>query len=210
MLAERLPDAYVLGIDSSASMIDQANPRSTDYLTFRLQDIVDVEDYTGYDLIFSNAALHWIEDNEKFLSNIFGQMKPGAQIAVQVPKNEQHPSHRLAAEIAQLSPFREMLDGFVSRSGTLSLDQYATLLYEHGLREQVCIEKIYGHEMAHTADVVEWVKGTTLTPYLSRLDEDGKRSFLDAYRERLLMEIGDRSSYFYPFRRLLFWGRKER
>src|SRR4029078_5746757 len=54
MLAERIPDAYVLGTDSSASMIDQTGPRSTNYLTFRLQDVADVEDYTGYELIFSN------------------------------------------------------------------------------------------------------------------------------------------------------------
>src|SRR5262249_40942802 len=105
MLVDRLPDAYVLGIDSSTSMIDQASPRSTEYLTFRLQDIADVEDYTSYDLIFSNAALHWVEDNERYLSNVFCQMRPGAQIAIQVPKNEQHPSHRLAGEVAQLSPF---------------------------------------------------------------------------------------------------------
>jgi trans-aconitate 2-methyltransferase len=210
MISQRLPDASIEGIDSSESMIEQANPRSTDRLTFRLQDIMNIEDYTGYDLIFSNATLHWIEDNEKFLSNILSQMKPGAQIAVQVPKNELHPSHSLAAVVAQQSPFREMLDNFVSRSGTLSLDRYATLLYEHGVSEQVCIEKIYGHLLAHTSDVVEWVKGTTLTPYLSRLDEEGKRAFLDAYRERLLSAIGDRSPYFYSFRRLLFWGKREK
>jgi trans-aconitate 2-methyltransferase len=208
MLAQRLPDAQIEGIDSSASMIAQATTRSTDQLTFWLQDILEIEDFSSYDLIFSHAALHWIEDNEQFMSKVLGQMKPGAQIAIQVPKNDLHPSHILASEVAQQSPFREMLNSYVSKSGTLSLDRYATLLYKHGLHEQVCIEKIYGHEMAHSGDVVEWVKGTTLTPYLSRLDEEGKTAFLNTYRERLLATIGDQSPYFYPFRRLLFWGKK--
>lgn len=208
LLAERLPESRVEGIDASAAMLEQAEPRASERLAFRQGDVRDMGDLGAYDLIFSNAVFQWVPDNAAIFSGIFDAMKPGAQIAVQVPKNESHPSHMIANELAEEIPFRDLLGGYVRESHALGLEQYAELLYAHGLREQVCFEKIYGHELARSTDVVEWVKGTMLSAYLTRLEEPARSQFLAAYRDRLLATIGDRSPYFYPFRRLLFWARK--
>lgn len=207
-LAERLPEARVEGIDPSAAMLAEASPRAHDRLSFRQASVEEITDFSAYNLIFSNAMFQWAPDNEGLMRRILSQLRPGAQIAVQLPKNQDHPSHRIAAELAAESPFREALGGHVRISHALSLERYAELLYEHGLREQRCFEQIYGHELPHTGDVVEWVKGTLLTGYLARLDAAQGAAFLDAYRARLLAEIGDQSPYFYPFRRLLFWGER--
>jgi trans-aconitate 2-methyltransferase len=209
MLAERLKASEAIGIDSSAAMLEHAAARMSGHLTFRHQDITDVDDYDGYDLVFSHAALQWIPENETLLRRILGRMRSGAQVAVQLPKNDEHPSHRTAVELASEQPFHDLLDGFVRWSHALRLERYAELLYEHGFREQQCIEKIYGHVLPSSADVIEWVKGTMLTAYLSRLDAKDQPTFLAAYRARLMDEIGEHSPYFYPFRRLLFWGQKE-
>ena len=92
-----------------------------------------------------------------------------AQLAVQVPKNDRHASHRLAQELAQEQPFRDLLHGYVRHSEALELEEYSTLLYQHGCGAKCCSEKIYGHLLASTHEVVEWVKGTSLSAYLSRL-----------------------------------------
>jgi trans-aconitate 2-methyltransferase len=208
MLAERLEGASIEGIDSSPAMLRQAASRANPRVSFRRQDITVIEDFSEYDLVFSHAALQWVPDNEALMTRLFSMLKPGAQVAVQVPKNEAHPSHRIADRIAQERPFRDQLGGYVRRNEALSLERYSALLYEHGFRDQVCIEKIYGHEMARTRDVVEWVKGTSLNAYLTRLEEPFRAGFLDAYREQLIATVGDHAPYFYPFRRLLFWGQK--
>jgi trans-aconitate 2-methyltransferase len=207
-LAERFGGGRILGIDTSESMLKKAAERANPWVEFRQQDINEINNFGDYDLIFSHAAFHWVPDNEALMRRILGQMKPGAQIAVQLPTNGAHPSHTLAAELAQEEPFSARLGGFVAKSEALPLERYATLLWQHGLREQVCIEKIFGHELPHSSDVVEWVKGTLLTAYLSRLDDRGQQAFLAAYRKRLVDELGDQEPYFYPFRRLLFWGIK--
>ncbi len=208
LLAERLPGARVEGIDASEEMLEQALPRATERVSFRRQDVRDVDDYGAYDLVFSHAVLQWVPDNEGLVARMLAQMRPGAQVAVQLPKNENHPSHRIAGELAREPRFSALLGGFVRRNEALELERYAELLYAHGFREHVCMEKIYGHELAHSSDVVEWVKGTSLNAYLSRLDGAGTEAFLAAYRERLRAAIGAHAPYFYPFRRLLFWGRK--
>lgn len=207
-LAARFPDARVEGIDSSAAMLDAAAARASGRLTFELRRIEDLHEVGGYDLVFSHAALQWVPGHDDLLPKILDGMKPGAQIAVQMPKNESHASHRVADEVACTEPFRTALGGFVRATAALELERYAELLHDHGFQGAVCFEKIYGHELGRSADVVEWVKGTMLGAYLSRLVAADRARFVDAYRERLLAEIGDRAPYFYPFRRMLFWGRK--
>ena len=80
------------------------------------------------------------------------------------------------------------------------------LLYEHGFREQVCIEKVYGHELSSSSGVVEWVKGTLLTDYEKRLPAELFGRFLARYRDRLLPRLRDRQPFLFPFKRILLWA----
>ncbi len=205
-IADRLPGARVEGLDSSRAMLAKAVPRPD--LSFREADIASLVDVSGVDLLLSNAALQWVPDNEALLARWLPQLATGAQIAVQVPRNEGHVSHRLAEEVAREAPFAEALGGFVRRSEVLTLERYAEILWAHGLRDQVCEERIYGHVMDGPADVVEWVKGTLLTAYVGRLGPALGEAFVARYRERLVEALGDSRPYFYAFRRLFFWGVK--
>jgi trans-aconitate 2-methyltransferase len=89
----------------------------------------------------------------------------------------------------------------------LSPELYADLLYELGATTQVVRMEVYGHELASTDEVVEWVMGTLLTPYRTRLSPELFDDFIERYRERLLEELGEREPYFYGFRRILCWAR---
>ena len=94
------------------------------------------------------------------------------QLAFQVPANYRHPSHLLAQQVANEPPFIDALYGDVPEDRgrfVLSPELYADLLYELGAKDQVVRMEVYGHELASTGDVVEWVMGTLLTPYRKRL-----------------------------------------
>jgi trans-aconitate 2-methyltransferase len=206
-LAERLPEATVLGLDASPAMLADAGPRASARVSFRLADIGTFAGWEQWDLVFSNAALQWVSDHERLFADVFSALRPSAQVAVQMPKNGAHPSHRVAAEIAAEPAWVKRLDGFVRVEPTLTAERYAELLEAHGFN-YTCFEKIYGHRLPSTLGVVDWVRGTLLTPYLARLDAGQQVDFVSAYRDRLIAELGDEAPYFYPFRRLLFWGRK--
>ena len=74
----------------------------------------------------------------------------------------------------------------------LSPELYADLLYELGAKDQVVRMEVYGHELESTGEVVEWVMGTLLTPYRTRLSPELFDEFVERYRERLIEELGER------------------
>ena len=85
-------------------------------------------------------------------------------------------------------------------------EDYAVLLHALGFARQRVDLRVYAHLLASTADVVEWVKGTLLTPFAQRLGPDLYARFVGDYRDELLARAGDHRPYLYPFKRLLLWG----
>ena len=196
--------ATTVGLDNSAAMLERARAHETGAVHFETGDIGGFEATGAYDVVFSNAALHWVPGHERLLRRLRDALRPGGQLAVQVPANADHPSHALAFEVAQEAPF-----GIASHEPTpvLAPERYAVLLDELGFTDQHVGLQVYGHHLGSTADVVEWTKGTTLTRYERALTPELYAQFVDRYRDRLLAELGEHSPYFYTFKRLLFWGK---
>ncbi|MBI5534482.1 MAG: methyltransferase domain-containing protein [Deltaproteobacteria bacterium] len=208
-LATRLAESTILGIDRSEAMLERAAARTSERVRFARAEVASVQDFSGYDLVLSNATLHWVPDNEALMHRILTTLPSGGQLAIQVPRNDGHVSHRTADALARESPWAEKLGGFVHVNQSLSAEVYSSLLCEHGCHERVvCMEKIYAHDLARSEDVVEWLKGTLLTAYVSRLDPQDAEAFLAAYQQRLMIALGDHRPYHYTYRRMLLWAQK--
>jgi trans-aconitate 2-methyltransferase len=206
-LHRRLGAAETLGLDSSPAMLDKAAAVATGGLRFELGDIGRFRE-GGWDVVFSNAALHWLPDHTELLGRLVAGLNPGGQLAVQMPANHDHPSHLVAAEVAGTEPFRGALGGYRRHSPVQAPEWYAELLDRLGLADQHVRLQVYLHHLAARDEVVEWVKGTLLTDYESRMPPELFERFLATYRERLLPRLEDARPYRYPFKRVLFWGRR--
>jgi trans-aconitate 2-methyltransferase len=200
-----------VGVDSSEAMLERAVAahRDIEGLCFEKGDIAT---WLGEDLqlVFANASLQWIDDHLNLLARMRTALAPDGQLAFQVPANYRHPSHLIAHQVANESPFIDALDGNVPEDRgrfVLSPELYADLLYELGAKDQVVRMEVYGHELDSTDEVVEWVMGTLLTPYRTRLSPEMFEAFVERYRVRLFEELGEREPYFYGFRRILCWAR---
>ncbi len=204
-LFEALPEARLTGLDSSPEMLEKARPLERPGLNFRSGR---VEELAGsYDLIFSHAALQWVDDHERLFPRLFRHLAPGGQLAVQMPSNHDHPSHLAILETAGEEPFVSALGGWSRRSPVLPLRRYAELLHACGAVEQVVLEKIYPHLLPDPDSMVEWVRGTALVPYLERLEPDLREAFLERCRVSLAAQFQERP-VFYGFNRILIWGCK--
>ena len=206
-LHRRLGAAETLGLDSSPAMLERAAELAGDGLRFAHGDIASFGE-GGWDVVFSNAALHWLPDQEGLLERLVATLNPGGQLAVQMPANHDHPSHVVAAEVAGAEPFRTALGGYRRESPVREPEWYAVLLDRLGLASQHVRLQVYLHHLPARDEVVEWVRGTLLTDYQARIPEELFTEFLTAYRERLLPHLDDTRPYPFPFKRLLFWGRR--
>lgn len=207
-LHRRLQARETLGVDSSAAMLAKSPAYAGDGLRFERCDVAKFTAPRTYDLIFSNACLQWIAGHEELLRHLTDALDAGGQLAVQVPANHDHPSHALAHVVAGEAPFRDALNGYARSKPVLEPEEYALLLHRLGYVEQHVRLQVYGHHLASRDDVVEWVKGTLLTDYQRRLPADLWPRFLERYRERLLASLEDARPFFYPFKRILFWGKR--
>ncbi len=207
-LHQHLGARETVGLDNSDAMLARAQAHAGGGLRFEKTDVASFAAEADYDLVFSNATLNWVEDHPSLLRRLTAALAPGGQIAVQVPANDDHPSHATTAEVAQEPPFREALGGFVRRSPVLPPERYAELLDELGYREQHVRLQVYAHRLDSREAVVEWVKGTWLNDYQKRLSPELYERFLERYHELLLPRLVDRRPFFYSFRRILFWARR--
>ncbi len=204
-----------VGFDNSGAMLEKAEVLAGDGLRFEKSDIetfaTESESFLAYgqfDLIFSNAALHWVDHHEELLRCLTTAVAEGGQIAVQVPANHHHQSHIIADEIANESPFREALEGYIRDNPLLEPEQYAVLLHKLGYKEQIVRLQVYAHSLDSRENVVEWVKGTRLTDYQKRMPEEMYELFLERYRERLMPRLEETRPFLYTYNRILFWARK--
>jgi trans-aconitate 2-methyltransferase len=209
-LHQRLEASETVGIDSSTTMLERAKPLAGAGLRFVHGDIATCEP-EPYDVVFSNAALHWLPDHRPLLARLTRAIPAGGQIAVQVPANADHPSHTVGMEVAGEPPFANVFaDDPPPNPATrvLAPEEYAELLDQLGFGEQHVRLHVYVHHLASSADVVEWTKGTHLTYFRARLNDELYEVYVERYRRRLLDEIGESQPYLYTFKRILFWGRR--
>ena len=218
VMHERLGARETVGIDRSASMLAGTRAAALPLgLRFEVGTIEDViaddgarrlQPSGGWDLIFSNAALHWVDGHEGLIAQLAAGLAPGGQLAFQVPAQHDMLTHRLAEELAVSEPFASAFGAWRRSQPVLTPDAYARLLYRAGFPAPNVRLIVYPHVLASREDVVEWVKGTMLTDYQRHLPTELFEQFVAEYRRRLLAQLDDSRPFFYPYKRILCWGQR--
>ena len=182
LLAERFPQAGILGIDLSEDMLAAARARLPT-VEFRNEDIAAWKSDVPVDVIFANASLQWVPDHETLFPALVAGLSKGGTLAVQMPDNLDEPTHKLMRLVANEGPWAEKLAGIeAERAGRHDATWYYTLLGGRGAHSIDIWRTTYHHPLAGAGAVVEWLKGTGLRPYLARLDAGEVEGFLDRYR----------------------------
>ncbi|MGP8160840.1 MAG: methyltransferase domain-containing protein [Candidatus Dormibacteria bacterium] len=204
-LHRELRAASTAGIDLSATMLARAASHAGGGVTFTSGDLATWSG-AGFDLIFSNAALQWVPDHAGVLERWRSSLAGGGQLAVQVPANADHPSHAVLRELAaeRLGPDAP---ADPVAANVLAPEEYALLLDTLGFERQHVRLQVYAHRLRSAADVVEWMKGTSLTRFQLAMDTRDYEALVDEYRRRLVATLPGSRPYLYAFKRILMWGR---
>lgn len=217
LLAERWPDARVLGVDSSAQMIDAATARTVPgHLEFRLGDLRELtaDQLDGpADVVITNATLQWVPGHLDLLPALVDLVAPGGTFALGVPGNFESPSHTTLAELQREPRWATRLSGLEVRPAVPEPEDYLRALTAAGLDADAW-ETTYLYVVDGEDGVFDFVSATALRPVLKELggaESEAAAEFCDEYRKALraaypATSLGGRTVQVLPFRRIFALG----
>ncbi len=202
LLRSRWPHARITGADGSPQMLAEARKAEADIVWEQL-DVAAWNPPGKFDLVFSNAALHWLDDHPTLFKRICGNVAAGGVLAVQMPRNFAAPSHMLMHELASSPPWRDALAALLRPQPVLTPEAYHGLLAPTA-RSLDIWETEYLQILEGENPVVEWTKGTWLAPLLAALAPGAREDFEAEYRRRVAQAYPRRADgkTLFPFRRL--------
>ena len=218
-LAERWPDARVVGVDASPEMLDAARELDTAGRVEWVQADLATWDVGSLgaapDVIVTNATLQWVAGHLALIGTWVAAQPVGSWFALQVPGNYRAPTHALMREVAETHSRAGELEAALKRGGSAEPSTYLQILSRAGC-EVDAWETTYHHMLDPGGEsedpVLDWVMGTGLRPVVELLDDDAERAaFLEPYSAKL------RAAYprtpagvDLPFRRVFAVGHKVR
>lgn len=194
----------VIGVDASAEMLAKAEETGA-YDRLIRADIAAWSAEAAPALIFSNAALHWLPDHERLMPRLVRMLAPGGTLAVQMPHQNNAPSHRLWVELAKRH--------FPGRTpagrgpGILDAVEYHRMLGKSGqldLWETEYFQRLEPSDAGHPVRL--FTEATYGKPILDALDESEREKLIAAYEtsvDRTYPRDED-GAVLFPFRRLFF------
>jgi len=202
-LAGRWPEARIIGVDSSAEMLETARAGHPDF-DWISANAADWHPDSPADVIYSNACLQWLDGHETLFPKLAGFVRPGGALAIQMPRNYSSPSHVCMREAATASPLAETLVPVLRAEPVAPPETYYDILRPH-CRELDIWETVYMQVLEGDNPVAEWTRGTALKPLLDAIDDESEReAFFGAYSKLTQKAYPKRADgkTLFPFRRL--------
>jgi len=207
-LQRRWPKASVTGVDSSAEMLASARAKHPG-LAWEAADIELWMPRVQVDILYSNAALQWLDHHRPLFARLYGALAQGGVLAVQMPRNFDQPSHALMRQAAQEGPWRDRLAPLLRPSPVAPPADYWRMLQPLGAAVDIG-ECDYLQTLSGADPIVQGMMGTTLRPLLSVLSETEREAYLGVYRELVSAAYPRESdgTVLFPFRRVFILATK--
>ena len=189
-IARFLTNGTVVGVDSSKEMIELAQQHfpniSHPNLSFMRQDARTLDFQGKYDVVFSNAALHWVIDHRPVLAGIYKALKPEGHVLVQMGgKGNAAQVITVVEQIMQHAEWKDYFKDFLFPYGFYSPEEYTPWIQSAGLELQQI--KLIPKDMTYKS--IDAFKGwfrTTWIPYIEKIPSHQKGQFIDLVAEKYL------------------------
>jgi len=203
-IADFLPDGDVLGVDASQGMIDTALPKAKENLQFLLKDINDLDFTDEFDVVFSNATLHWVKDHRKLLQNVGRALQPGGRARFNFAGDGNCQSFfKVIREAMAHERFGQYFAEFDWPWYMPEIDEYAALAESGGLKNVRVWGENADRYFPDQETMIKWVDQPSLVPFLPYLPEDQRSSFRDYVVQRMIEEtLQPDGTCFETFRRI--------
>lgn len=187
-IARALPNGSATGMDASAEMIAFAKktfpPSQISNLKFQVCDARKIKSARQFDLVFSNAALHWFEDHPAFLHGAASVLKPGGRLIVSCGGRGNAQEVFVAARPEmRLRPWRDFFRQMPKPYFFYSPEDYEKWLPKLGFKIHSLKLTPKDATYAGAEGFAAWMR-TTWLPYVQRLPENVREEFIAAVTQR--------------------------
>lgn len=181
-IAKSIPHGLVIGIDNASSMINLANTNfpaskfpNLKYVKASIETLPFCE---KFDVVFSNAALHWIKNHKVILKEISYCLREGGRVLMQMGgKGNAAEVISIMEELLQLEPWKQYFKNFKFPYAFYTPEDYRQWIAQAGLK--LIRAELLEKDMQHAEpDVMAgWIR-TTWLPYTERIPEKKRESFV--------------------------------
>ena len=202
LLAARWPEATITGVDDSDAMLEEA-ARIPSRIVWRKRSVGDWAPEAPADLVYSNAALHWLPEHATLFPRLMSMLAPRGVLAAQMPRNWSAPSHTLVAATVRSGPWRSKLEHLLCPPPVNEPRFYYGILAPLAASVDIW-ECEYLQTLRGDDPVKEFVKGSYLKQFLDQLGTSERAAFEDQYAMRVHEVYPPESdgTTLFPFRRL--------
>lgn len=174
-LKEKFSYAEITGFDSDENMLEKAKkdyPQFNFVKGFAPGDLNRLE--CKFDLVFSNACIHWIKNQEKLISEVYELLNENGIFAVQIPLTDESQFYKVLYKLIQ-EKWTKLKS--VNNFYNLNQEEYYNILIKKF--KNVTIWQSNYYHIVERKMILEWYKGSGLRPYLAMLDNDEQKIFLN-------------------------------
>ena len=208
--ADRLPNGHVIGIDASEGMIAEAGKICRHNLTFMHEDINRLDFNSRFDLVFSNATLHWIKDHHALLERVHRSLKKGGIVRFNFAADGNCSNfYKVIKQIMALERYRPSFENFEWPWFMPTLSDYEEIVHQFPFKETTVWGENADRFFPDTAALTGWIDQPSIVPFLKCVEEKAKKTFRDTVVKLMIKEtLQNDGTCFETFRRINVSARK--
>jgi trans-aconitate 2-methyltransferase len=203
-IAQLLPEGEVLGVDASEGMIAAAVPKRQHNLNFCKLDINCMNFAEQFDVVFSNAALHWVKDHKRLLRNVRHSLRPGGFLRFNFAgKGNCSYFFSVIKEAIAQQAFRSFFTEFEWPWYMPDHSEYHVLAKSSGFQDVQVWNENADRYFPDEKAMIRWIDQPSLVPFLAYVNEQKKDAFRDFVVHRMCEETKQKDGRcFETFRRI--------
>ena len=204
-LAQLVPNGKVVGIDASEGMIKEAKKIKLENLSFIQADINNLQLNEKFDVVFSNATLHWIKDQRKLISTILSLVNKNGVVRLNFA-SDGNCSNFFAVVKNEIrnKKYSEYFKSFVWPWCMPELDEYKALMTNFEIQDLEIWEENSDRYFPDKESIASWVEQPSIVPFLKYItDKELKSEFYNTVINNVIERtLQNNGTCFETFRRI--------
>ncbi len=186
-LAKHVHRGEVVAVEISPEMyrqaLDNIKENNVKNISVINMDAFEIDFQGGFDAVFSNSAIHWINDLESMYGKIYHALKNRGRIIIQTALKENNSMIDSTYKLPELPEYREYFKSIRLPWRFLTRNENIKILDMNNFKNIIVEPYVYEFSFTDTGRLKDFFKSAALIPFLSVLPEDKHEQLTDKFTE---------------------------